>query len=67
MATKTITIKESAYRALLKCRRPEESFSDTIEREIGEKVESGADLLALVRRRGGLGLSKRRGRKSHVA
>jgi len=47
MATKTITIKESAYRALAKWKEKDESFSDVIEREFTRKVDTAHDLLAL--------------------
>jgi predicted CopG family antitoxin len=50
MATKTITIKESAYRALAKCKEGNESFSDVIEREFSGKIDTAADLLELSRR-----------------
>jgi predicted CopG family antitoxin len=71
MATKTITIKESAYRALAKCKLPNESFSDVIEREFAEKVATADDLLALVRSRRaagrGFGLAQKKGRKIRAA
>ena len=71
MATKTITIKESAYRVLVKCKLPNESFSDAIEREFGEKVATADDLLALVRSRRaagrGLGLAQKKARKTRAA
>jgi predicted CopG family antitoxin len=71
MATKTITIKESAYRALAKCKLPNESFSDVIEREFAEKVATADDLLALVRSRRaagrGLGFAQKKGRKIRAA
>ena len=50
MATKTITIKESAYRALAKCKEGNESFSDVFEREFSGKIDTAADLLELSRR-----------------
>ena len=50
MATKTITIKESAYRALVKWKEKDESFSDVIEREFTQKIETANDLLALAKR-----------------
>jgi predicted CopG family antitoxin len=50
MATKTITIKESAYRALVKCKEANESFSDVIEREFLGKIDTADDLLNLSRR-----------------
>jgi len=50
MATKTITIKESAYRALVKWKEKDESFSDVIEREFTQKIETASDLLALAKR-----------------
>jgi predicted CopG family antitoxin len=49
MATKTITIKESAYRALARCKEGNESFSDVIEREFSGKIDTAADLLELSR------------------
>ena len=71
MATKTITIKESAYRALAKCKQDGDSFSDVIEREFSQRIETGADLLALValrRKQGqGLGLTQRKRRKKTAA
>lgn len=36
MATKTITIMDDAYELLARAKLPEESFSDTIRRVIGE-------------------------------
>ena len=56
MATKTITIKESAYKALAKCKQDGESFTDVIEREFSQRIVTGADLLALSRRMAGKGL-----------
>jgi predicted CopG family antitoxin len=50
MATKTITIKESAYRALAKWKEKDESFSDVIEREFSQKIETANDLLVLAKR-----------------
>ena len=50
MATKTITIKESAYRALAKWKQKDESFSDVIEREFTQKIDTADDLLAVARR-----------------
>lgn len=71
MATKTITIKESAYRALAKCKQSGDSFSDVIEREFSQRIETGADLLALValrRKQGrGLGLAQRKRRQKSAA
>ncbi|MGH8017197.1 MAG: antitoxin VapB family protein [Opitutaceae bacterium] len=71
MATKTITIKESAYRALARCKLPNESFSDTIEREFGQKITTTDELLALVRARRsagrGLGLAQKKSRKTRAA
>jgi predicted CopG family antitoxin len=46
MAFKTLTIKESTYRKLAACKQPGESFTDVIEREVIERVETAADLLA---------------------
>ena len=45
MATKTITIKESAYRALAKCKKANESFSDVIEREFSGEIDTIDELL----------------------
>lgn len=39
MATKTISITESAYNALVRNKKENESFSIVIEREIGEKTD----------------------------
>jgi len=50
MATKTITIKESAYRMLAKWKENDESFSDVIEREFTQKIDTANDLLALAKR-----------------
>jgi len=40
MAFKTITIKEDTYRKLLKIKRKDESFSDLLDRFVGERMES---------------------------
>ena len=50
------TIKESAYRALAKCKQDGDSFSDVIEREFSQRIVTGADLLALSQRMAGKGL-----------
>lgn len=65
MATKTITIKESAYKALAKCKQGGESFSDVIEREFSNRIETAADLLALSRKMAGktLGYSQKKARR----
>lgn len=65
MATKTITIKESAYKALAKCKQGGESFSDVIEREFSNRIETAADLLALSRKVAGktLGYSQKKARR----
>ena len=65
MATKTITIKDSAYRALAKCKQDGESFSHVIEREFAQRIETGEDLLALSRRMAGksLGYSQKKPRR----
>ena len=71
MATKTITIKESAYKALKKCKGSDDSFSDVIERELGQRMVTTDDLLALVRCRRkegrGLGLAQRKPRQKAAA
>jgi predicted CopG family antitoxin len=71
MATKTITIKESAYKTLAACKQGGESFSDVIEREFSYRIETGADLLALVglrRKQGrGLGFAQRKRRQKSAA
>ena len=46
MAFKTLTVKESAYRTLVKCKQPGESFSAVIERELGGRILTVDDLLA---------------------
>ena len=46
MAFKTLTVKESAYRTLEKCKQPGESFSAVIERELGGRILTADDLLA---------------------
>lgn len=65
MATKTITIKESAYKALAKCKQGGESFSDVIEREFSNRIETATDLLALSRQMSGksLGYAQRKARR----
>jgi len=62
MSTKTITIKESAYKALAKCKQGGESFSDVIEREFSDRIVTGADLIAYGRKMAGksLGYSPRK-------
>lgn len=66
MAFKTLTIKESAYRALAQCKLPGESFSDVIEREIAQKITTVGELLAHARSRmrKGLGLRRKPRRKA---
>jgi predicted CopG family antitoxin len=49
MAVKTITIDLEAYEILSRCKRPGESFSQTIKQRLGGSL-TGADMLALVRR-----------------
>ena len=61
MATKTITIKKGSYDVLRKCKRANESFSDVIDRELGERIDTADDLLAFARRLRG------EGRKSGLA
>ena len=56
---KTITLKDSAYQALAKCKEPGESFSDVIERELGQKITTVAELRAHVAERLGKGLGLR--------
>jgi predicted CopG family antitoxin len=65
MATKTITIKESAYKALAKCKQTGESFSDVIEREFARRIETADDLLALSRKMAGssLGYTAKKARR----
>jgi len=59
MAFKTLTIKESAYKALARCKQPGESFSDVIEREIAQKITTTEELLAHVQSRMGKGIGLR--------
>jgi predicted CopG family antitoxin len=46
MAFKTITVKESSYRTIARCKLPGESFSDVIDRELGGRILTVGDLLA---------------------
>ncbi len=46
MAFKTITVKESSYRTIARCKLPGESFSDVIDRELGGRILAVDDLLA---------------------
>ena len=48
VAVKTITIDLEAYEILSRCKRPGESFSQTIKHRLGRRV-TGADLRAAVR------------------
>lgn len=60
MATfKTITIKESAYKALSKAKERGESFSDVIEREFSRRIDTADDLIALAKSREGRGFGFR--------
>ncbi|HEY0946541.1 MAG TPA: antitoxin VapB family protein [Opitutaceae bacterium] len=71
MAVKTLTIKESAYKALKQCKLPGESFSDVIEREMGQKITTTKDLLewakARMGTRTGMAVRHRKGAKSKAA
>jgi predicted CopG family antitoxin len=49
MAVKTITVDLEAYEILSRCKRPGESFSQTIKQRLGRKM-TGADLLELAQR-----------------
>ncbi|MDR1010583.1 MAG: antitoxin VapB family protein [Opitutaceae bacterium] len=62
MAFKTITIKESAYKALNKFKQPGESFSEVIEREFEQKILTLKDLADWARANSGkkLGLRQRK-------
>jgi hypothetical protein len=50
MASKTITVTEKAYRTLARCKAPGESFTQVIERELGNRILTVGDLRAHVRR-----------------
>jgi predicted CopG family antitoxin len=62
MAFKTITIKESAYKALSKLKQNGESFSEVIEREFDQKILTLNDLAGWARANSGkkLGLRQRK-------
>jgi predicted CopG family antitoxin len=59
MATKTITVTEKAYRTLARCKAPGESFTQTIERELGGRLATIGALREFVRTRRGVGLGLR--------
>ncbi|EIQ01561.1 hypothetical protein OpiT1DRAFT_00132 [Opitutaceae bacterium TAV1] len=69
MAFKTLTIKESAYKALKKFKNPGESFSDTIEREFGQKIATTSELLEWTKSRMGtrMGIRQRKNSQKAVA
>jgi len=56
MATKTITVTEKAYRTLARCKAPGESFTQTIERELGGRLDTIGALREFARARRGVGL-----------
>ena len=49
MGFKTLTIKESTYKRLVKCKEADESFSDMFDRDYGQKILTSKDLLAWAR------------------
>ena len=67
MASKTITVTESAYRALARCKEPGESFTQTIERELGMKLGTVAALRDFARARRGVGLGLRQRSRRRAA
>lgn len=67
MAFKTLTIKESTYRKLAACKQPGESFTDVIEREVIDRIETAADLLKLINKKPGALNGLRQRKKSTKA
>jgi len=63
MGFKTITIKESTYNRLVDFKAEDESFSELLDREFEEKIQTLKDLLAWAREAARTGNNPMRQRK----